>query len=128
MKPDGQPWWVDVQLPPGADGAMPTRIALHDLAVATSGDYLQGFSADGRWYGHCIDPRSGWPIDNGVCSVTVLHAECMLADAWSTALMVLGPADGAAVAEAQQLAVQWLVRNGEGVAEHCSSAYLALVA
>jgi len=131
MKPDGQPWWVDVQLPSGA-GAAPTstftRIALHDLAVATSGDYLQGFRANGRWYSHCIDPRSGYPIDNGVCSVTVLHDECMLADAWSTALMVLGPAAGRGVAESQQLAAQWLVREGEGVAEHCSSAYLALVA
>lgn len=128
MKPGGQPWWVDVQLPPGAEGATSTRIALHDLAVATSGDYLQGFRTNGRWYSHCIDPRSGWPIDNGVCSVTVLHDECMLADAWSTALMVLGPAAGRDVAEAQQLAAQWLVRAGEGVAEHCSSEYRALVA
>jgi thiamine biosynthesis lipoprotein len=63
-----------------------------------------------------------------VCSVTVLHTECMLADAWSTALMVLGPAAGGALAEAQQLAAQWLVRTGDGIAEHCSSAYLALAA
>jgi thiamine biosynthesis lipoprotein len=128
MKPDGQPWWVDVQSPPGISGVTPTRIALHGLSVATSGDYLQGFSANGRRYSHCIDPRSGSPVDNGVCSVTVLHPDCMLADAWSTALMVLGVTDGLAVAESQQLAAQWLVRSNGGVTEHDSSALRALVA
>jgi len=127
MKPDGQPWWVDVQLPPGVD-AMPTRIALHGLAVATSGDYLQGFSVNGRHYSHCIDPRSGVPVCNGVRSVTVLHRDCMLADAWSTALMVLGPEAGIPVAESEQIAAQWLVRAGEGCTEYCSSRFQALVA
>jgi thiamine biosynthesis lipoprotein len=128
VKPDGQPWWVDVQLPPGISGATPTRIALHGLSVATSGDYLQGYSFNGRRYSHCIDPRSGNPVDNGVCSVTVLHPDCMLADAWSTALMVLGIPAGLAVAELQQLAALWLVRGDGGVAEHASSALHALVA
>lgn len=128
MKPDGQPWWVEVQLPPGAEGVTPTRIALHGLSVATSGDYLQAFSAANRRYSHCIDPRSGYPVDNGVCSVTVLHADCMLADAWSTALMVLGAQAGMAVAEKEQLAAQWIARPDGGMVEHCSSAFRALVA
>lgn len=128
MKPDRQPWWVDVQLPPEAAGLTTSRIALHDLAVATSGDYLQGFVVNGRRYSHCIDPRSGFPVDNGVCSVTVLHAQCMLADAWSTALMVLGPKSGMAVAEDEQLAAHWLVRGDGGMTEHSSSAFRALAA
>lgn len=128
MKPDGQPWWVDVQLPPGADAAIPTRIALHGLSVATSGDYLQAFSVAGRRFSHCIDPRSGYPVDNGVCAVTVLHADCMLADAWSTALMVLGAQAGMAVAEKEQLAALWIERVDGGVVEHGSSAFRALVA
>jgi FAD:protein FMN transferase len=127
MKPDGQPWWVDVQLPPQCAGIVPTRVALHGLAVATSGDYLQGFNVGAHRYSHCIDPRSGVPVNNGVCSVTVLHAACMEADAWATALMVLGPEAGMAVAEAEQLAVQWLVRAGADVAEYCSSAWRALL-
>jgi thiamine biosynthesis lipoprotein len=128
MKPDAQPWWVDVQLPPDATGITTSRIALHGLAVATSGDYLQGFSLDGRRVSHCIDPRSGHPVDNGTCSVTVVHAECMQADAWSTALMVLGHAEGMVVAEREQLAAQWLVREGGGMREYSSSAFRALVA
>lgn len=128
MKPGKQPWWVDVQLPPGVQGITTTRIALHGLSVATSGDYLQGFNAQGRHYSHCIDPRSGWPIDNGVRSVTVLHPDCMLADAWSTALMVLGPQAGAAIAESEQVAAHWLVQEGEACVEHCSSHFKALLA
>jgi len=128
MKPDGQPWWVDVQLPPDVRGVAPIRIALHGLAVASSGDYLQGYTLNGRRYSHCIDPRTGYPLDNGVRAVTVLHGQCMWADAWSTALMVLGPAAGMALAEREQLAVQWLVRTGAGIDEHCSGAFRALVA
>lgn len=128
MKPDGQPWWVDVQMPPGMLGVTPTRIALHGLSVATSGDYLQGFSLNGRRYSHCLDPRTGQPISNGVCSVTVVTAQCMQADAWSTALMVLGPEAGMAIAESEQLAAQWLVRSADACIEHCSSAWLALAA
>jgi len=128
MKPDGQPWWVDVQLPPDIQGVTPTRIALHGLSVATSGDYQQGFSINGRRYSHCIDPRSGEPVSNGVCSVTVLNQDCMLADAWSTALMVLGFEAGGPIAESGHIAAQWLVRDGDGCIEHCSSMYRALVA
>ncbi|MET0282257.1 MAG: FAD:protein FMN transferase [Steroidobacteraceae bacterium] len=127
MKPDGQPWWVEVQLPPDTAGLPRTRIALHGLAVATSGDYLQGFTRGARQYSHCIDPATGAPTDNDVCSVTVIHAMCMQADAWATALMVLGPRAGRAVADEQQLAVQWLVYAGEGVAVHSSNAWRAMV-
>jgi thiamine biosynthesis lipoprotein len=127
MKPDGQPWWVDVQQPPDSGGITPTRIALHGLSVATSGDYQQGFSVNGRRYSHCIDPRSGYPVDNGVCRVTVLHPDCMLADAWSTALMVLGVPAGLAMAESQHIAAQWLVRSDGGVTEHHSSVLRALI-
>lgn len=128
MKPDAQPWWVDVQLPPAAAGITPSRIALHGLSVATSGDYLQGFSVDGRRVSHCIDPRNGHPVAHGSCSVTVVHEQCMQADAWSTALMVLGHEEGMAVAEREQLAAQWLVREGGGMREYSSTAYRALMA
>ena len=127
MKPDGQPWWVEVQLPPAACGAALTRIALHNLAVATSGNYQQGFRADGRYYSHCLDPRRGQPTDNGVQSVTVLHEGCMEADAWSTALMVLGVREGMALAEQQQLAAQfWATGEAGGIEESRSRAWLAL--
>jgi FAD:protein FMN transferase len=128
VKPDGQPWWVEVQLPPGVTDAVATRIALHGLSVATSGDHVQGFQAAGRHYSHCIDPRTGRPVESGVAQVTVLHEQCMEADAWSTALMVLGAQQGMALAEQHGLAAQWWVRTGESTAERCSSAFRALIA
>src|SRR3546814_2177053 len=80
------------------------RIALHDLSVATSGNYRRGFTADGRHYSHSFDPRSGRPIINGVSSTTVLHRSCMMADGWATALTGLGPERGIALADAPGLA------------------------
>ncbi len=113
IRPDGQPWWVDVEMPPGASSLPPWRIALHDLSVATSGDYRRGFAVDGRYYSHSFDPATGRPIVSNVSSVTVLHRECMMADGWATALTVLGPQKGIALADAQRLAACVIVGNRE---------------
>lgn len=102
VKPDGHPWWVDMELPPGVT-LPPLRAALHDLSVATSGDYRRWFEQDGVRYAHSLDPRTGRPVTNGVRSVAVLHPRCMLADAWATALTVLGR-EGMAVADANGIA------------------------
>lgn len=109
MKPDGQPWWVALELPAAQCPLAATRIALHGLAVATSGAYRRSYAHQGRSLQHTLDPRSGAPVAHRLASVSVLHAECMLADAWATALMVLGPQDGLALAEAQGLCalLQW---------------------
>ncbi len=121
IRPDGQPWWVEVESVPGAplEGL---RVAAHGLAVATSGDYRRFFSADGSRFAHTIAPRTGRPLANEVASVTVLHRECMLADAWATALTVLGPVDGPAVAEREGLAMHMVVRGASGVRELLSPA------
>jgi thiamine biosynthesis lipoprotein len=112
VKPDGQPWWVDIERPPGSAIA-PLRVALHELSVATSGDYRRWLDAGGKRHAHTLDPRTGRPVANGVRSVTVLHPSCMLADAWATALTVLGPIEGIALADAQGLAVQIIAGNEE---------------
>nr|WP_137899048.1 FAD:protein FMN transferase [Sphingomonas sp. 2SG] len=103
VRPDGQPWWVDLEAPPGAYVA-PLRIALHGLAVATSGDYRRG--------GHTIDPRTGRSTDNGVVSVSVIAADALSADAWATALTVLGPEAGGALAAGQGVAARIAVEGG----------------
>lgn len=103
IRPDGQPWWVDVEMPPTS--SVPAwRIALHDLSIATSGNYRRGFSADGTYYSHSFDPQTGRPIVNGVSSVTVLHRNCMMADGWATALTVLGAEAAISIADDQKLA------------------------
>lgn len=120
IKPNGQPWWIDLEAVPGARLA-PIRVALHGLSVATSGDYRRAFAHGGRVYAHTLDPRTGRPLENGVASVSVLHAQAMLADAWATALGVLGPA-GMALAEREGLAAHMVVRDGTGFREHLSPA------
>jgi thiamine biosynthesis lipoprotein len=118
IRPDGQPWWVDVEVPPSWPGAG-WRVALHDLSVATSGDYRRGFDIDGQHYSHSFDPRTGRPIANGVRSVTVLHRSCMMADGWATALTVMGAEAGIALADEQELAA-CILANGR---EHVSRAW-----
>nr|WP_137862573.1 FAD:protein FMN transferase [uncultured Sphingomonas sp.] len=125
IRPDGQPWWVDLEPVPGS-GFAPLRAALHGLSVATSGDYRRSFAHGGRNYAHTLDPRTGRPLDNGVASVSVFHASCMLADAWATALAVLGPA-GMALAESEGLAAHMVVREGAGFSEHVSPALHAML-
>lgn len=126
VKPDGQPWWIGLEEPPGAPSAR-TVAALVDIAVATSGDWRRAFEHDGRLYPHTIDGRTGRPIDNGVTSVTVFHASAMTADAWATALTVLGPEAGPATAEAYGLAAQMVVRTADGVVEHLTPAFVAMM-
>lgn len=125
LRPDGQPWWVDIETPPGLT-AEPGRVALHGLSVATSGDYRRYFDHGTRRYAHSIDPRTGYPVDDGLASVTVLHPNCMLADAWATALTVLGPDEGLALAEAQALAATFVLRHGGGE-ERSTRAFLAML-
>jgi thiamine biosynthesis lipoprotein len=128
MKPDGQPWWVELEGVPGAAAASgQVLVALHGLAAATSGDYRRSFAHGARRASHTLDPRSGYPIANDVASVTVLHASCMAADAWSTALTVMGVDDGLAFAETRGLAARYLVRSGQDLQEHSSSAWRAML-
>jgi FAD:protein FMN transferase len=122
IRPDGQPWWVDVEIPPSWAGAG-WRIALHDLSIATSGDYRRGVEIDGQHFSHSFDPRTGRPIANGVRSVTVVHRRCMMADGWATALTVLGAEAGLALADDRELAA-CILANGR---EHVSRAWAAML-
>lgn len=127
VKPDGQPWWVDLETPPGM--SLPgTRLALCGLAVATSGDYRRCYEADGGMLSHSIDPRTGVPIRNGVASVTLCHESAMLADAWATALAVLGMEDGLKLAAREGLAALMVVREQNGPKEYMSPAFAAMLA
>jgi thiamine biosynthesis lipoprotein len=89
-------------------------VALHGLAVATSGDYRRYFHHAQRRASHTLDPRTGYPVANDIASVTVLAPTCMAADALSTALTVMGVEAGLPFAEQRGLAARYLVRTGDG--------------
>ena len=127
VKPDGQPWWVTLEGVPDAGEQAPTVVALHGLAVATSGDYRRHYLHRGARASHTLDPRTGYPIQNNVASVTVLHAECMAADALSTALSVLGLEAGMRFAEAHKLAARFLLRGPEDLEEASTSAFKSML-
>ncbi len=117
LRPDGDPWWVELETP-GAMAA-PIRVALHQLAVATSGDYVRGR--------HTIDPRTGRPVAHAL-AVSVIHRSAMLADAWATALGVAEPDEMMALAEAHDLAARALIRRRDGVTEWISPALARMIA
>ena len=119
-KSDGEPWRIAVERP-DAQGGIQEVVALEGLSMATSGDYRNFFESNGERKSHTLDPRTGQPISHGLASVTVLHPECALADAYATALNVMGPEQGMALAETLQLPVLMLVRSGDGLEELRSS-------
>jgi len=93
-----QPWAIAVKNPQSAGIA--EKIALFpDESCATSGDYEQYFIKEGRRYAHILDPRTGYPANSGIASVTVVASDGLTADALSTAIFVLGKEKGLALVE-----------------------------
>ncbi len=115
VRPDGEPWWVEQESLPGVE-VEPLRIALHGLAVATSGSYRRGL--------HSIDPRTGWPVDNDILSLSVIASSALHADAWATALTVLGPEQGLDYATRHAIAARILIVR-DGVAREILTPALA---
>ena len=130
-KPDGQPWWVELERPPAphdaAKDGLRTLVALHGLSVATSGDYRRFFEHDGRRYAHTLDPATAAPVAHATASVTVLAERCMRADAYATALMVTPPDAALAFAATHGLAAMVLARGPAGLEERLSPALSAML-
>ncbi|MBO2956341.1 FAD:protein FMN transferase [Burkholderia pseudomallei] len=114
-KPDGSPWAIALEAPDydrrGAMGA----IDLVDAAVATSGDYRHWADFGGERLSHTMDPRAGAPLRGDIASVTVVAPTCTDADAYATALMVLGAQAGRAHAERHGLDALFVVRDGDAL-------------
>lgn len=101
---DGKPWRIGVQDPREVEGAprIVARISLENLAVSTSAHYYRFFEIGKKRFSHIIDPRTGWPVDKRVGSVTVVGPDAGLCDGYSTAIAVMGPADGIKMIEGMQ--------------------------
>ncbi|MCO5132706.1 MAG: FAD:protein FMN transferase [Xanthobacteraceae bacterium] len=124
VKPDGSPWWVEIDHPGPETGR--TLVALHGLAIATSG-CERGFASGTGHYSHTLDPRSGWPIANAMVTATVLHRSCMEADAYATALMVKGPDAAIEFAAAHELAALIRFRRDGDIVERTTPALDAML-
>ncbi|WP_240606330.1 FAD:protein FMN transferase [Phenylobacterium kunshanense] len=128
VKGDGEPWWVEVERPPGASlPEEPLLVALHGLSIASSGDWRRAFTAGGRSYSHTIDPRAGAPVAGDIAAATVIHEDCMMADAYCTAL--IASADEAeSFASRHDLAALIVRREARGFREHATPALERLLA
>lgn len=130
--PDGQPWKIGIETPDARDRGVLDVIGVSGLGLASSGDYRNYFEKDGARFSHVIDPATGRPITHKTASATVLAENAMLADAWATAMLILGRTRGLEVAEAQGLAVLFVERDAEAAelqfTQHMSSAFATLTA
>lgn len=95
---DGRPWRVGIRDPRGEPSDFFALLEVHDTSLSTSGDYESYFIQGGVRYHHILDPRTGMPA-RGLRSATVVSPDGTLADALSTALMVMGEERGLALAE-----------------------------
>ena len=107
-------WRIGIEQPDAEKGVIQEIITLRNQAIATSGDYRNYYERDGKRISHTIDARTGQPITHKLASVSVIHPQAMLADAWATALHVLGPEDGMLLARQENLAVLFLIRQENG--------------
>lgn len=129
----GDLWRVGVEVPePGSFGQIARIVALDGMALATSGDY-RNFVAlpddvPGRQsWSHTLDPRTGEPVSHRLASVTVAAPTAARADGWATALNVLGPDEGLAMAQDRGLAALLLVRTAQGFEERYTEAFKPLL-
>ncbi|MEM6546248.1 MAG: FAD:protein FMN transferase [Pseudomonadota bacterium] len=109
--PDGLPWQIGIERPAASTREVLHVVGVSDLGLASSGDYRNYFEQDGLRFSHLIDPSTGRPVTHRTASATVLAKNAMLADAWATALHILGSDVGLPLAEEQGLAVLFTERK-----------------
>jgi FAD:protein FMN transferase len=112
----GTPWRLAISTPDGRANFQKI-LYLKDAAMATSGDYYNYFEKDGVRYSHTINPVTGKPITHKLASVTVIHDNCMTADALATAINVLGPEEGYQLALKEKLPVFLIIKKGKAFIE-----------
>jgi thiamine biosynthesis lipoprotein len=119
--PQGEVWRIGIERPEMARGGVWSAVALDDAALATSGDYRNFYIRDGVRISHTLDPRTGRPITHDLASVSVIDPSCMTADALATAINVLGPVEGRALVERENLPALFIFRTGDDELEEWTS-------
>jgi len=109
--PDGLPWQIGIETPNPTNRGILNVVGVSNMGMASSGDYRNYFEVNGQRFSHLIDPTTGRPVDHTTASATVLAENAMLADAWSTAMLILGREQGMAFADQQGIAVQFVERD-----------------
>ncbi|WP_429696972.1 FAD:protein FMN transferase [Aggregatibacter kilianii] len=126
---ESKPWQIAIERPT-FDGKQAAQqiIGLENMAMATSGDYRNYFEQDGVRFSHEIDPKTGYPIQHALASITVLTPTSMTADGLSTGLFVLGEQKALEVAEQEKLPIFMIIKDGKGYRTEMSSAFKPFLA
>jgi thiamine biosynthesis lipoprotein len=105
--PKGVNWHIAINKPVNDSTCINSEIQevveLTDCGMATSGNYRNYYELDGKKYSHTIDPRTGYPVEHNLLSATIIARDCMTADAWATACMVVG----------LEKAQEWILANDD---------------
>ncbi|HEY7640608.1 MAG TPA: FAD:protein FMN transferase [Steroidobacteraceae bacterium] len=116
----GEPWHIAVEHPVDTQQTPYMSVWLDGAAVSTSGEYRDYYERDGSRYSHTVDPRTGRTLDREPGSVVVIASTAAQADGWATALNVLGPRDGLALAAQRHLPVLFIVREAGDWRSHAT--------
>ena len=124
---EGKPWQIAIEKPTTTgERAVEAVIGLDNMGMASSGDYRIYFEENGKRFAHEIDPKTGYPIQHHLASITVLAPTSMTADGLSTGLFVLGEDKALEVAEKNNLAVYLIIKTDNGFITKSSSAFKKL--
>ena len=127
LNQQGGAWRIAIERPT-MEGGIQRVVPLRGQAMATSGAYRNVREVDGHVFSHTIDPRTGRPVAHQLASVSVIAELCVVADGLATALEVLGPDDGYALAVERGWAALFLVRDDTGaIRERTTPAFESLL-
>lgn len=125
--PDGREWRAGIEEPRVQDTAVACVVGLSGQALSTSGDYRNFVTLGGKRYGHIIDPRTGRPAESKLAAVSVVHASAAWSSALATAIFVLGPDDGFALARREKFACVFFLREGDVLVRRTTPEFERLV-
>jgi len=126
-KPDGSAWRVALEWPREDRQIAEQILSIDGLGVSTSGDYRNYFEENGQRFSHTFDARLGKPIAHSLAAVTVFDASALVADGYSTLLLILGPEQGWEYALAQNLAAVFVLRADSGFIARVTPAFERIV-
>jgi FAD:protein FMN transferase len=110
----GEPWHIAIEHPVDTQRTPYASVRLDGAAISTSGEYRDYYERDGKRYSHTIDPRTARPVDREPGSVVVIAPSTAQADGWATAMNVLGPREGMALATREHMPVLFIERHAAG--------------
>ena len=118
-------WRIGIEKPESGDRRVQRIIRLNRAGMATSGDYRNFYTREGKRYAHVIDPRTGRPADHALNSVSILHESCAMADALATGLLVLSLEQAMAIAERADIAAYFVIETDDGLNEKYTPGFAA---